>query len=104
VNRDTLIAHPAALSSNVIGANEIHLYASKDHRQDFLDCIKQRKKPVADVEIGHRSSTLCHLGNIAAKLDRPLRWDPAKERFRDDRAADSMLLPGDRTSWQTLAT
>ena len=50
-----------------------------------------RAKPVADVEIGHRSVTVCHLANIARAVGRPLRWDPAAERFVDDAAADALL-------------
>ena len=47
-----------------------------DHIQNWFDCIKSRQKPIADVEIGHRSAILCHLGNIVRWVGRPLRWDP----------------------------
>jgi hypothetical protein len=103
VNRGTLETYPAALRDEIIGANEIHLYESDDHRQNFIDCIKTRKKPIADVEIGHRSATVCHLGNIAAKLRRPLKWNPETEQFVGDRAANSLLLPGGRTTLQSIS-
>ena len=46
------------------------------HRRDWLNCIRSRKKPIADVEIGARSVTVCHLGNLAYWNHRTLRWDP----------------------------
>lgn len=59
--------------------------------QNWLDCIRSRDLPVADVEIGHRSVTVCHLANITRALGRELRWDPVKKRFADDVAANALL-------------
>ncbi len=56
------------------------------HMQNWFDCIRSREKPIADVEIGHRSSTVCHLGNIARWTGKKLAWDPVKERFDADEA------------------
>jgi predicted dehydrogenase len=67
------------------------LYESKDHHRNWLDCIRSRKAPICDVEIGHRSATVCHLGNIAARLGRPLKWDPVSERFVGDAEEDMCL-------------
>jgi predicted dehydrogenase len=61
------------------------------HIQNFFDCIKSRRRPNADVEIGHRSTTVCHLVNICRELGRKLRWDPKAERFVDDPQADALL-------------
>lgn len=58
---------------------------------DFLQCVKSRTRPKGDIEIGHRSATLCHLGNIAYRLGRKVRWDGATERFVDDAEADKFL-------------
>jgi len=91
VSRHGLEAEPASLLTETIGIGEIHLYESRDHKQDFLDCIKLRKDPIAPAEVGHRSATICHLGNIAMMLKRKLRWDPDKERFINDEQANSML-------------
>jgi predicted dehydrogenase len=66
----------------------------QNHLQNWLDCIKSRAKPVADVEIGHRSASVCHLGNIARWTGRKLRWDSVREVFPDDSAANNLL---DRT-------
>jgi predicted dehydrogenase len=66
-------------------------WQAKFHIQNWLDCIKSRAKPVADVEIGHRSITVCHLANIARLAGRKLRWDPAKETFIGDDEANRHL-------------
>ena len=66
-----------------------------NHVQNWLDCIKSRERPIADVEIGHRSATVCHLANIARRRSKPdnqkLRWDPVKEIFPDDAEANTYL-------------
>jgi len=99
VNRSTLDTEPTWLENETIGPGEIHLYKSSDHRQNFLDCVRTRRRPIADVEIGHRSATVCHLGNIAMLLGRKLRWDPTVERFIDDPEADQMIGRTMRTPW-----
>ena len=63
----------------------------RDHIQNWFDCIKSRQKPVSDVEAGHRSAILCHLGNIVRWVGRPLRWDPEQELFPGDEEANSYL-------------
>ena len=68
----------------VIGAGEVHTERSPGHHRNFLDCVKTRRKPVADVEIGHRTATICHLLNIAMLTGKPIRWDPVTEISTDD--------------------
>lgn len=100
VSRGGLKTGPESLKNTTIGPNEIHLYESNDHNQNFLDCIKSRKDPITDAEIGHRTSTLCHLGNIAMLLGRKLKWDPKNERFTNDPAANSMVTRAMRAPWR----
>jgi len=69
------------------------------HQKNFLDCIKSRKRPNADVEIGRRSTALCHLGNIADHLGRDVRFDPATETFGDDAAANALLTKSYRAEY-----
>lgn len=69
------------------------------HYNDWLDCIVSRKRPICDVEIGHRSATVCHLGNIALKLDRELNWDPVHEQFVDDSEANLHVRKPMRAPW-----
>jgi len=99
VSRDRLISQPASVVQSKIRPNEIRLYRSRDHHQDFLDCVRLRTKPVADVETGHRSATVCHLGGIAVRLGRKLQWDPVKEHFTNDAQANKMLARPMRSPW-----
>jgi predicted dehydrogenase len=97
--RDRIIAHPQSLLSSMIGPGEVHLYQSDDHIQNFLDCFKTRQTPAADVEIGHRSATVCHLGNIAMLRGRRLRWNPQTEQFANDEEANRLLSRPARCPW-----
>jgi predicted dehydrogenase len=64
---------------------------ARPHVQNWLDCIKSRKEPIAPLEAGHRTATICHLAGIARELKRPLKWDPAKEDFVGDAEATALL-------------
>jgi predicted dehydrogenase len=86
-----LNASDPAIITSVIGPNEVHLYESTDHHGNWLECVRSRRKPIAPVEVAHRSCSACLLHHIAMKLDRRLRWDPVKERFIGDAQANSML-------------
>jgi predicted dehydrogenase len=66
---------------------------------DFLHCVRSREKPFRDIEIAHRATTVCHLGNIAYWLKRPLRWDPAKEEMVGDPEANRWLDRPKRAPW-----
>jgi predicted dehydrogenase len=69
------------------------------HIANFLACVKSRARPNADVEEGHRSATMCHLGNIATRLGRSLRWDPVKEMVIGDPEANRWLARPYRKPW-----
>ncbi len=88
-----------AIWNSEIGENEIRLPRSDGHHDDFINAILSRGRPVAPVEHGHRSITICHLGNIAMKLGRDLRWDPENERVLDDASANEMLSRKMREPW-----
>jgi hypothetical protein len=62
--------------------------------------MKSRQKPICDVEIGHRSATVCHLGNIACRLGRKIAWDPGKEQISGDAEAAAMLTRPYRAPWR----
>jgi len=76
------------------------LYKSDDHQQNFLDCIKSGKDPAAPVEVGHRSATVCHLGNVAVRMNATLKWDPKKETFVGNDEANGYLHRKMRGPWQ----
>ncbi len=69
------------------------------HARNFLDCVKSRKKPIADVEEGHLTASMCHLGNIATRLGRTLRWDAEKEQVIGDSEANRLLSKSYRKPW-----
>ena len=100
VNRGKFEATPASLGEAPLPANAIRLYNSYSHTKNFLDCMRSRKKPICDVEIGCRSATVCHLGNIAYWHHRHLYWDPVTERFLRDEEANQWLDRPKRSPWQ----
>jgi predicted dehydrogenase len=100
VNRGYFKTWPEEIGKEPIGPNDLHLYESKDHRQNWLDCIRTRSRPIADVEIGCHSVTVCHLGNIAYWLARPIRWDPHREEIIGDPAASAWLDRPKRAPWR----
>jgi hypothetical protein len=92
---------PQKLKSETFGPNVPDVYISNDdHQRNFIECVKSRQEPAAPVEIGHRSASICHLGNIALKLKAKLKkWDPARERFVDNDEANSLLHRSVRETW-----
>ncbi|WP_028524758.1 Gfo/Idh/MocA family protein [Runella limosa] len=99
VQRKKLETTPASLKDKVIGETEKHVYKSENHYKDFLDAMRKRSKPICDVEIGHRTSSVCNLGNIAYELKRPLQWNPKKEQFKNDKEANELLGRSMRSEW-----
>jgi hypothetical protein len=81
---------PKILESE-IGPDEIHLYKAPEQHEDWINAILTRKDPVAPAEIGHRSCSTCLVSHIAMKLPGKLYWDPDRERFMDNDAANRML-------------
>jgi predicted dehydrogenase len=86
-----LAASDPKIITSAIGPDEIHLYESKDHHGNWLECIRTRQQPIAPVEVAHRSCSTCLIHHIAMKLKRKVYWDPVKERFKNDEQANSML-------------
>lgn len=72
---------------------------TRRHLEDFLECVRSRRRPSADVEIGHLTAVFCHLGNIATRLRRTLRWNAETERFLSDPEADRWLSKAYRPPW-----
>jgi predicted dehydrogenase len=81
-------------------ADEARLFSSPGHQRHWLDCVKSRRPTFDDWRIGHRSTTLSHLGNIAYLLGRPIRWDPAREQVVGDDVAARMLSRPYRAPWR----
>ena len=91
---DKLETNPVSLKNVVFKSSDTRLYESSDHRADWLNGIRARKQPICHVEIGHRTSTICHLAGISERLKRPVRWDPDRETIvGDEEAAKWMSRP-----------
>ncbi|NIA14210.1 MAG: Gfo/Idh/MocA family oxidoreductase [Nitrospiraceae bacterium] len=98
---DTFKASSPRIHNAVIGPGEVRLRTCPQREQrDFLDCVKSRSETYAPAEVGHRSITLSHIGNISMILGRGLRWDPDAERFINDETANRMLSRTMRSPWQ----
>jgi hypothetical protein len=69
------------------------------HVRNFLDCMRSRKRPNADVEVCHNTMMLCHLGNIAQRVGRKVLWDSAAHRIKDDPAAQALVGREYRKPW-----
>ena len=103
VDRKRIVTTPDSILKEELGDDDVHLYESDDHYRNFADCVKSRKAPICTAEIGHRSSTVCNLGNIAMRLGRTLDWDPKAERFVNDDEANTYLGRDIRGDWSLEA-
>lgn len=82
---------PVGLDEDPLPADAVRVYKSDNHMENFFECVVSRKDPIMKIENGHRVATLCHLGNIARRLGRRLKWDPKKETFPGDDEANTHL-------------
>src|SRR5262249_2754822 len=92
-------APPSKILGEPLPKDAVRLYVSTNHMGNFMECLRTRKRPICDVEIGHRSVSVCHLGNIALRTGKKLTWDPAKEQF-DDAQANKWLSREMRAPWK----
>jgi predicted dehydrogenase len=100
VNRGNLETSPEDILAEPLPAGATRLYVSKDHMDNWFECIKSRKLPICDVEIGHRSASVCHLGSLAIRLGRKLKWDPENEEFPGDTDANARRHYDYRDPWE----
>ena len=111
INRNKVTSNPPEIAARILEkldvaaeerkwSDQTALWQARDHMQNWLDCIRSRERPVADVEIGHRSVTACHLANIVRQVGRPLRWNPVTEAFVADPAADALLVRDRRQGFE----
>ncbi|MBI2809003.1 MAG: Gfo/Idh/MocA family oxidoreductase [Planctomycetes bacterium] len=103
VDRGVIRSTPASILQTPLGDRDFHLPAvGNSHRQNWLDCIRSRRRPVADVEIGARTAQVCQLANIGYWLRRPLRWDPLREEFTDNAEANRLRSRENRAPWNRV--
>jgi predicted dehydrogenase len=99
VDRDFLVSYPAKILQEPLTYRDVHLYHSDSHADNFLDCIRTRKKAICHEEVAHRAMSVLLLGGISQKLNCTLKWDPQRERFINDPEADRMLSVAMREPW-----
>jgi predicted dehydrogenase len=99
VDRSHIRTFPENLVRWHPGPNDIQLQSNSGHHRNFIDCIRTRRRPICDVEIGCRSVTVCHLVNIGHWLQQPFHWDPIKEQIPDNPAAALWLDRAKRAPW-----
>ena len=102
VSRSRIEASDPKLLEEPLPEGATRLYVSKNHMSNFIEGIRTRKRPICDVAIGHRSATVCHLGNISLKLGVPLEWNPETEKFVGPGAdkANGMISREMRSPWR----
>jgi predicted dehydrogenase len=100
VSRGNVESNPEEILEQPLDDKSVRLYASDDHYKNWLDCIKSRKDPICSVEIGHRSSTVCHLGNIAIRSGKKINWDPKREEIVGDTELAKWVSRPYRAPWK----
>jgi hypothetical protein len=100
IGNNTYSSNPEEIAQTPPEELKVRLPASDSHMRNWFYCIKSRERPIADVEIGHRSAILCHLGNIVRWVGRKLSWDPEQESFPGDDEANAHLERPMRSPYQ----
>ena len=103
VDRRVIESTPGGILEKPLGSQDFHLPSvASRHQFDWLECVRSGARPVADVEIGHRTNTVCMLANLGYQLNRELRWDPVAEVFVGDDEANDLILQEDRSPWSGI--
>ncbi len=100
VTRGRIEATPPEILKQPLGEKDVHLTASQNHHTNWLEAIRNQRRPICDVEIGHRSATVCHLGNIALRTGQRVQWDPVKEVVLGNAEQAAMVLRAYRAPWR----
>jgi hypothetical protein len=102
INRNRLASNPAELIRDAPPPADKSEYASVSHGhiRNWVSCMRTRERTVAPFEVGHRSTTICHLINICRELGRRLQWDPVKEAFVGDEAANALRSRARRAGYE----
>ncbi len=99
VSRGTIRASNPALLQQELPADATRLERSNNHIGNWIECIRNRRQPICNVNVGHRSVTVCHIGNIAIRTGQRLRWNPEQQQFVDNAEANRMLSRPYRAPW-----
>lgn len=102
VSRGGISSLPESILAEPLPENARRVTPSDNHHANWLDSIRNKQDCICTAEIGHRSATICHLGNIGYRLRRPLKWDPAKEQFAGDDEANTLVHREAREKWRLV--
>ena len=102
VDRGRILTEPRSLRDVKFGPDAVDLVngATGSHYENFIQCVRTRKDPIAPVEAGHQASYLGMIAEISIKMARTLRWDPQKETFLEDAEANGLLAAPMRSPWK----
>ena len=100
VSRGGISSLPDTILKEPLGEKAERVYPSSNQTTNWLECVKSGKETICPAEVGHRTATICHLGNIGYRLSRKLTWDPVKEYFVNDDAANKHLTREPRAKWK----
>ncbi|HSW46398.1 MAG TPA: Gfo/Idh/MocA family oxidoreductase [Phycisphaerae bacterium] len=100
VNRSGMEVSDPGIAADPLVPGDVRLEDVRDHCANWIDCIRARRRPIADVEIGCRSATVCHLGTIAIRTGRVIEWDPEKEEIINDPSLNRWLSRPYRAPWR----
>jgi predicted dehydrogenase len=100
VDRGKLESKPGDVLKTPLTDKDAKLYKATNQRRNWIECIKSRKETICPAEVGHRTSTVCQLGNVGYWVRRALTWDPVKEQFKDDKEANKFVDREMRGDWK----
>jgi hypothetical protein len=93
-------SEPESLATSTLGPDDVHLPVSQGQEKNFIECVQTRQTPVSNIDDAVRSDIISHLGDIAIRTGRTIRWDPVEERIVGDPPASRMLQRSMRPPWQ----
>jgi len=100
VSRNGIRSLPDTILKEPLTDKDERVYPSTEHKNNWLDCIKSGKATICPAEVGHRSASICHLGNIGYRIGRRLKWNPDKEQFIGDDDVNKLLRREPRKGWK----
>ena len=102
MSRGGISSRPDSILQQSLDDSSRRVYPSTQHHRNWLDSIRAGKECICPAEVGHRSATICHLGNIAYQLKRNLKWDPQNEAFVGDDEANKLVRREPRAKWKLV--
>lgn len=100
VSRSGISSRPETILEQPLPEDAQRVMDSNNHHMNWLESIRNGAPTICPAEVGHRSATICHLGNIGYRLRRELTWDPVSEKFTGDDEANKHLSRQPRDKWQ----